>query len=125
MLVDEHVQTAREFLEESDTLFGERDVLQGSEKVWGAAAHAVMAVAQQRGWAYASHRDLKNAVVRLSREQDDQSIQLAFAVAEKFHINFYHHGMEDFQLDVDRPSVRTLVERLLTLYIGQHDLNDR
>ena len=118
MLVEEHVQTAKVFLEESDTLFDEGDVLQGSEKVWGAAAHAVMAVAQQLGWGYDSHRNMKNVVVRLSQEQGDQSIQLAFAVAEKFHINFYHHGMDDFQLDVDRTSVRALVERLLTLYIG-------
>ena len=43
MLVEEHVQTARVFLDESDTLFSEGDVLQGSEKIWGAAAHAVMA----------------------------------------------------------------------------------
>lgn len=42
MLVDEHVETARIFLDESDVLFDEGDVLQGSEKVWCAAAHAMM-----------------------------------------------------------------------------------
>ena len=118
MLVEEHVQTARVFLDESDALFGEGDVLQGSEKIWGAAAHAVMAVAQQRGWAYGSHRNMKNAVSRLSQETGDASIGDRFAVAEKFHINFYHHGMEDYQIDDDRPRVRALVERLLSLYIG-------
>ena len=118
MIVEEHVQTARAFLDESDSLFDRGDVLQGSEKVWGAAAHAVMAVAQQRGWPYDSHGSLKHASRRLSEEAGDQTIQLAFAVAEKFHINFYHHGMEDYEMDADRPSVRALVERLLTLHIG-------
>ena len=101
MLVEEHVKTARIFLDESDVLFDEGDVLQGSEKVWGAAAHAMMAVAQQRGWPYDSLGD-------------------RFAVAEKFHMNFYHHGMEDFQIAGDRPRVRALVARLLSMYIEEH-----
>ena len=82
------------------------------------AAHAMMAVAHQRGWPYDSHGSLKRAAGRLSNEENDQTIQLAFAVAEKFHINFYHHGMEDYELDANRPSVRALVERLLSIYIG-------
>ena len=118
MLVEEHVQTARTFLDEADTLFAEGDVLQASEKVWGATAHAVMAVAQQRGWPYESHRSLKNAAGRLSSETGDPSIGDRFAVAEKFHINFYHHGMEDYEMDDDRPRVRGLVAQLLSLYIG-------
>ncbi len=118
MLMEEHVRTARTFLDEADTLFAEGDVLQASEKVWGAAAHAAMAVAQQRGWPYESHRSLKNAVGRLSAETSDPSIGDRFAVAEKFHINFYHHGMEDYEMDDDRPRVRALVERLLFLYLG-------
>ena len=118
LLVEEHAQTARTFLDESDALFGEGDVLQGSEKVWGAAAHAMMAVAQQRGWPYDSHGSLKHAARLLSEESGELSIGDRFAVAEKFHINFYHHGMEEFQIEGDRPRVRALVERLLTLYIS-------
>ena len=118
MLVDEHVETARIFLDESDVLFDEGDVLQGSEKVWGAAAHAMMAVAQQRGWPYDSHGSLKRAAAILSEEPGDPPIGDRFAVAEKFHINFYHHGMEDFQIEGDRPRIRDLVERLLSIYIG-------
>ena len=52
MTTTEHTQTAREFLEKSDRYFAEGDELQGSEKMWGAAAHSVMAVAQQRGWSF-------------------------------------------------------------------------
>ena len=118
LLVEEHAQTARTFLDESDALFDEGDVLQGSEKVWGAAAHAMMAVAQQRGWPYDSHGSLKHAARLLSEESGELSIGDRFAVAEKFHINFYHHRMEEFQIESDRPRVRALVERLLTLYIS-------
>ena len=47
MLTQEHAQTARDFLTVADEEFSAGDMLQGSEKMWGAAAHAVMAVAQQ------------------------------------------------------------------------------
>jgi hypothetical protein len=90
-------------------------VLQGSEKMWGAASHAVMAVAQQQSWPYGSHRALKMAVRRMSEEYGDSALQSEFAAAEKFHANFYHGFMEDFELDEDRPLVRRFVVRVLGL----------
>ena len=115
MLTREHIETAQEFLEKSDLYFAEGDILQGSEKTWGAAAHVVMAFAQQRGWNFGSHQALRAAAARLAEEYDDPSLELAFGVAEKFHANFYHKFMEDYQLDRDRPAVRHFVERVQTL----------
>ena len=115
MLVREHADTAREFLIASDEEFDKDDLVQGSEKLWGAAAHAVMAVAQQRGWDFRSHRSLKNAAIRLSREQGDPLIEAQFAAAEKFHRNFYHDDMEDYERDADRPLVHDFVARVLAL----------
>ena len=115
MLTHEHIETAQEFLEKSDLYFAEGDVLQGSEKSWGAAAHMVMAFAQQRGWSFGNHRALKEAAVRLAEEYDDPSLELAFGVAEKFHANFYHKFMEDYQLDRDRTAVRCFVEQVHAL----------
>ena len=115
MLVREHADTAREFLIASDAEFDKDDLVQGSEKLWGAAAHAVMAVAQQRGWDFRSHRSLKNAAIRLSREQGDPLIEAQFAAAEKFHRNFYHDDMEDYERDADRPLVHDFVARVLAL----------
>ena len=62
----EHIETARGFIDESDSYFAKGDVLQGSEKTWGAAAHIVMVMAQQRGWDFGNHRALSIAVHRLS-----------------------------------------------------------
>ena len=61
MLTQNHAETAYEFLEDSNREFAGGDHLQASEKLWSAAAHAVMAVAQQREWLHRSHRALKNA----------------------------------------------------------------
>ena len=97
MQVREHAETAREFLVASDREFEADDLVQASEKLWGAAAHAVMAVAQERGWEYRSHRSLKRAAISLSREHGDPLLELQFGIAEKFHRNFYHDDMEDWE----------------------------
>ena len=115
MQVREHAETAREFLIASDREFAAGDIVQASEKLWGAAAHAVMAVAQEREWNHSSHRSLKNTVIRLSREQGDPLIETQFLAAEKFHRNFYHDSMEDWERDADRPLVHDFVRRVLAL----------
>ena len=42
MQATEHMQTAQDFLEAADREFEAGDELQGSEKMWVAAAHAVI-----------------------------------------------------------------------------------
>lgn len=115
MRVQEHVETAWGFLEESDREFAKGDDLQASEKLWGAASHAVMAVAQERGWPYGSHRAMKTAVRRMAEQDDAPLLPGGFGFAEKFHANFYHGFMEDFDLESDRPMVRDFVHRVIAL----------
>ena len=115
MLADDRAATALEFLAKSDAEFADGDRQQASEKLWGAATQALMAVAQQQGWPHGSHRALKTAARRLADEQDDRLIETGFSVAEKFHANFYHDFMEDYQLDADRPEVHDFVRRVLAL----------
>lgn len=114
MQTTEHARTAKEFLEASDREFLLGDVLQGAEKLWGAAAHAVIAVAADRGWPHNSHRALKNAANRIANEREDPFIQASFAAAEKFHRHFYHDSMEDWERDADRPLVKEFVRRVLS-----------
>lgn len=117
MEVRQRVQKAQEFLAASDVEFAKGDDVQASEKLWGAAANAVMAVAQQRGWPYGKHYALKVAVQRLAHECDDELLGEAlvseFTTAESFHANFYHDFMEDFQIETGRPIVRRFVNRAL------------
>ena len=112
MLMTGHIETAQDFLEKSDRYFDEGDVLQGSEKIWGAAAHVVMAAAQQNGWPFGDHRSLKIAVRRFADEHNEPSLVSQFGVAEKFHANFYHKFMQDYEYRDDRPEVRQFVEKM-------------
>lgn len=118
MEVHQRIQKVQEFLAVSDIEFAKGDDMQASEKLWGAAAHAVMAVAQQRGWPYGKHYALKVAVRRLADEFPDgdplsDALVSEFTTAESFHANFYHDFMEDFQIETGRPIVRRFVNRVL------------
>ena len=115
MRVREHIETAQSFLEAADREFAASDHLQASEKLWGAASHAVMVAAQQHGWPYGSHRAMKMAGRRLAETHDDPFLLGGFAFAEKFHANFYHDFMEDFDLEGDSPMVHDFVHRVIAL----------
>ena len=61
--------------------------------LWGAAAHALIAVALQNGWLHNSHGALKDVARRLSDILKEPQWLSEFATAERFHINFYHVGL--------------------------------
>lgn len=111
----EHIETAKQFLADSDREFLDGDELQASEKLWDAASHAVMAIAEQRGLSYGSHREMKKVAQILADECDDPLIRAGFLAAEKFHANFHHGFMEDFQIQGDRPVVHDFTARVLDL----------
>ena len=117
--IAQYVAQAQAFLRQSDAEFDAGDRIQGSEKLYGAATQAVIAAAKQRGWQYRTHRATKNAVVRLEAEYDDPLLSAGFLAAEKFHKNFFHDEMEDYEIIADRPVVHRFVNRLVGL------INDR
>ena len=114
MLTTDHAQTAVGFLADSDREFDAGDTLQASEKLWGAAAHAIKAVAQQRGLAYGTHRALINAARQIADEADDDQLRLGILAAQHFHSHFYNGTMEPEDIEYDRPLVHRYVALMLT-----------
>ena len=115
MLVEDQVRVALGFLEDAEREFAAGDSMQASEKLWGAATQAVMAVAVERSWPYGNHTALRIAVRRLAEEYDDRSIRIGFGFAEKFHANFYHGFMDEFQIEDEQPEVVEFVHRVTGL----------
>ena len=114
-----HGEIALRFLSDSDREFDAEDHLQASEKLWGAASHAVMAVAIDREWGECrTHRELKNAVGRLAEEINDKRPIAEFGIAERFHKNFYHNEMSEYDIQLERPIVHEFVRRTLDLTNG-------
>ena len=111
----EHAQTARDFLVASDREFAAGDHLQGSEKLYGAATQAIIAICQQRDWRYKSHRAMQQAVDALSREYGAPLLIGGYSAANRFHENFFHDHLEDYEIESERPAVHHFVNQLLTL----------
>ena len=111
----EHIQTAREFLSISEREFADGQRLQASEKLWGAVAHAVLALAQQRGWRYGSHNELIQAARRLSEELGDATLYSRFGETRQLHANYYHGFLEDHQIDDLRSIAHDFIRRVLAL----------
>ena len=90
---DYHSDTASEFLTKARVHLAEGDLLQASEKGWGAAARMVKAFAETRGWRHRTHGDLHRAVGRLAEESADQRLRSRFRSASALHQNFYEGNM--------------------------------
>ena len=127
MGVIEHRETAQKFLIEADEFFEQGDDLQGAEKMWGAAAHAVIAVCQQRGWRHRSHPAMGEAVVHLANELrasgDENTANIlgsGFAIASNCHVHFYHRDMDleggnGVYFSVAREAVERFVDSLVAI----------
>jgi hypothetical protein len=92
--VVEHYQSLSDiYLTEAGKLLKVGDLVQVSEKFWGASALAVKAIAARRGLKLEQHGSLWNFVSKLSKEKGDEDIDIYFSVANSLHRNFYEDQM--------------------------------
>ena len=90
---DEYATQSRELLEKARQALEEGDLVQASEKLWGASAQMVKSVAEQRGWQHSSHRQLFQVVNRLAQDTGDLEMRSLFQIANSLHTNFYENWM--------------------------------
>ena len=116
MTTRNHAQTALAFLEHSDLEFESGDALQGSEKLWGAASHAISAIAKQRGWKHGKYKAKTEVVDIVAAEVGGRdSLLRAWDIAWLFHCNFYNDQMPDWKVERDRPLVHEFVRELVAM----------
>ena len=90
--VEGHAQMSRLFLEHAGVYLGQGDRIQASEKVWGAAAHALKAIGEQRGWVYGNHSNIYDIGGQLGREFGQETQFLGYlSQAQAMHNNFYEN----------------------------------
>jgi uncharacterized protein (UPF0332 family) len=112
---EEHALTSRELFAKAEEALAQGDLLQASEKGWGAAAHLVKGVAQRKGWSHDGHRQLYHAVNRLAHETGDRQILVFFNSASALHSNFYENWMTTEMVEVGLAQVREFLEKLEAL----------
>ena len=111
--LEKHARLARQLLDQADHEMMAGDLLQSSEKLWGATSHALKAFCESRGWRLGKYAQREHAAKRLATERDDDTIRLSFRIAEACHANFYNDWLEFDVLDEHRRDIRRLVEKIL------------
>ena len=90
---DHPTDTVNELLPGARACLADGDLMQASEKGWGAAEQMVKAVAEHRGWEHATRGDLYQAVDRLAEELPGQRLQNLFRSADAIDQNSYGDDM--------------------------------
>lgn len=103
------------YLREADELMRKEDYPQASEKLWGAAAEMIKAVAATRGLALGTHRSISDFVTRLHTEHPEWRLADKFAHANNLHINFYEDWLSPELVEEGRTAVKDLVAHLKKL----------
>ena len=86
-----NIRISRELLAKAWEELDGGDLLQASEKAWGAAAFALKAAAEKRRWF--NDADWKLGIIAdiLAAELGDRNIATAYLGTREAHYNFYHH----------------------------------
>ena len=108
----DHLKTSYTFIEQAQEEFERGDILQASEKAWGAAARAVKAAAEQRGWEHRSHAHLFQIVTEVARETSDDELRMLFSAANTLHQNFYEGSQNEEFVQDNIQHVLMLVNKL-------------
>ena len=110
--IESHDIHSERLMEHAERQLAVGDRLQASEKAWGAVAHRLKVIADQRGWEHDKHQHVYGVVRHLTRELDDPDLMKNFIVAEGLHKNYYVDLKPLDQLSVELGLVRDLLEKL-------------
>jgi len=102
-------------LREAEELLSKKDYAQACEKLWGAVAEIIKAVAAKRGVQLGTHRSLGDFLVKLHKEHPELGLMGAFRDANALHTNFYEDWLPpELVLDGAR-ATKEFVEKLRRL----------
>jgi hypothetical protein len=104
-LCDYYYQDAKELL-------SQRNRVQASEKLWGAAALTLKAVAAKRGLKLEKHGSLWSFLNMLAQESKDKEFIRLFNAANALHKNFYEDEMPIEAVEVSAEDIEKLVAKL-------------
>ena len=107
---ERHAEISSVFLEHAEDSLRAGDLLQASEKAWGAVAHRLKSIAERRNWPSGSHQALSVIKNRLAEESDDPArLLMLYKSAELLHRNFYEDWLNDDAVERCLGRVRELI----------------
>ncbi len=110
--MENHHSTPSSLFDEAHVELEAGDLIQASEKFWGAAAQAMKSVASRHGWEHKTHAHAYGVVNNLTRLTGDRQIRDWFSRADALHTNFYEDWMDEADVKKYSEDVRRLIDRL-------------
>ena len=108
-----HTRLARKLLDDAKREIAAGDLVQGSEKLWGATSQALKAYCASHGMPHSKYANRRHAAFQLADQLDNPFVRATFGVAESCHANFYNDWMEQEHLDGYLPDIEALVNIVL------------
>ena len=108
----DHIEVSSHFIRKADEYMAQGDLLQASEKAWGATARQVKAVAQRRGWDHQRHGQLFGVIDAIASETGRPEINDLFHVANGLHDNSYERWLTTEQVADGIADVKRLLALL-------------
>jgi len=103
------------YLKYAEGFLRKKDYAQASEKLWGACAEVIKAVAAKRGKQLGTHRSIGEFVTKLHKEHPDWNLIDSFNIASNLHVNFYEDYLPPEHVLRSEKVVKEFVKRLRTL----------
>ncbi|MDT7903421.1 MAG: PaREP1 family protein [Caldivirga sp.] len=108
-----YLNKAEELFKEALDYLNRGDLIQASEKAWGACASVVKAYAEGKGMEHYRHRQLEEAMSRLISERGgDKELISGWGTCLRLHSNFYEGFMTRQDLEASLELVRGFLNRM-------------
>ena len=112
---EHYLKLSEKYLAEAEELLKRGDYTQASEKVWGAAAEAVKALAVKESREPKSHGELHREVIRLITATGDDEIRHLWLSATALHQNIYENWLPPEIVEKSIEDLKKLIEKLKKL----------
>ena len=108
----DHRLISRILMQQARAELDSGDLVQASEKAWGATARALKAIADRRGWRHNRHYDYLQIITRLEELTGRRELRRSFNAARELHSNFYEGWMDEAEVHKNMVAVAQLVDDL-------------
>ena len=111
-LVEHYEALGDFFLQDAKELLSQRNRVQASEKLWGAAALTLKAIAAKRELKLEKHGSLWTFLNTLAQENKDKEFVRLFNTANALHRNFYEDEMPIEAVEISAGDIERLIAKL-------------
>ena len=111
-LVEHYQSLSEKYLGEARELLKKGDLVQVSEKFWGATALTIKMLAAKKGLKLEEHGSLWAFVSTLSRMSSDEELVRFFGEVNVLHRNFYENEMDKDAVEIIARDAEKLIEKL-------------